>query len=323
MDRTQIGLYFAKDPVDQPWQTIVIQGLKGIQKIPAGSADFVTAGHVFLQTDTVIHSVIPHMHLLGKSVTVTMTPPGGKPVVLVDIPAWDYRWQETYWFKEPIHAKVGTKLEIKAHFDNSEGNPNNPSKPPKLVKYGEQTTDEMLFAFFGATSEAKPSQRIVFNAFPPEGSGEPPIKGKLTPQLEGLLGTWDTSTELKMLGRNLNFKGKEVSSKVFGGNFVRSQASTDGNRDTFLFVYSFDEAIGQYHMWMYDPMGMESEWTGSFDEKTRTIEWTAHLEDGVKGTMHWRFAEGGGYKWDLVILSDGKPFVEVSGDRTKKKVEQK
>jgi hypothetical protein len=74
---------------------------------------------------------------------------------------------------------------------------------------------------------------------------------------------------------------------------------------------------------MYDPMGMESEWTGSFDEKTRTIEWTAHLEDGVKGTMHWRFAEGGGYKWDLVILSDGKPFVEVSGDRTKKKVEQK
>ncbi len=32
-------------------------------------------------------------------------------------------------------------------YDNSEGNPHNPSHPPKAVKFGEQTTDEMGFAF--------------------------------------------------------------------------------------------------------------------------------------------------------------------------------
>ncbi len=33
------------------------------------------------------------------------------------------------------------------YVDNSEGNPHNPSHPPKAVKFGEQTTDEMGFAF--------------------------------------------------------------------------------------------------------------------------------------------------------------------------------
>ncbi|HSQ55412.1 MAG TPA: redoxin family protein, partial [Gemmata sp.] len=107
-DRTQVALYFAKEPVDQPWQTIIINGLKQWQKIPAGKTDFATSGTLYLHTDAVLHSVLPHMHLLGKSVTVTMTPPGGKPVDLIDIPQWDYRWQETYWFKEPIVAKAGT-----------------------------------------------------------------------------------------------------------------------------------------------------------------------------------------------------------------------
>ena len=96
-----------------------------------------------------LHNVLPHMHLLGKRTKMTMTPPGGEPVVLVDIPVWDYNWQETYWFKEPIHAKAGTKLEIEAVFDNSSANPNNPSNPPKDVRVGEQTTDEMLFGFLG------------------------------------------------------------------------------------------------------------------------------------------------------------------------------
>jgi len=39
-------------------------------------------------------------------------------------------------------------------FDNSAKNPNNPA-PAKLVTYGEATTDEMLFGFFGAVPVGK------------------------------------------------------------------------------------------------------------------------------------------------------------------------
>jgi len=167
-DRTQIGLYFARKPVEKPWQSIVVSGLGAFQRIPAGESRFVTKGAAYLHSDAVLHSVLPHMHLLGKSVRMTMTPPGGATQVLVDIPNWDYNWQETYWFKEPIAAPAGTKLEIEAVFDNSAGNPNNPSNPPKDVYRGEQTTNEMLFGFIGATSDSKLSKRVIWRPTPPK-----------------------------------------------------------------------------------------------------------------------------------------------------------
>jgi hypothetical protein len=166
-DRTQVGLYFAKKPVKQPWQTIVASGLGAFGVIPPGDANYVAKGAVTLQNDAVLHSVLPHMHLLGKSVKVTITPPDGQPQLLVDIPAWDYNWQETYWFKEPIRAVAGTKLEIEAVYDNSTANPNNPNAPPKPVRRGEQTDNEMLFAFIGATSTTQPWERVRFRAAAP------------------------------------------------------------------------------------------------------------------------------------------------------------
>ena len=112
-----------------------------------------------------MYSAMPHMHLIGKSVVVSMTPPGGKKTTLVGIDAWDYNWQETYWFKEPLKLKAGTKLEIEAVFDNSSKNPNNPRNPPGLVLFGEQTTNEMLFGFFGVTTED--NRRVRLGANPP------------------------------------------------------------------------------------------------------------------------------------------------------------
>ena len=40
-----------------------------------------------------------------------------------------------------------------AHFDNSEKNPKNPSKPPVEVRWGEQTTDEMCIGFLQLTRD--------------------------------------------------------------------------------------------------------------------------------------------------------------------------
>lgn len=150
-DRLKVGLYFAKGPVEKVWQSLSVQGMFPLQTIPAGAADYRLKGGRTLTSDAVIHSVMPHMHLLGKSVKVTMTPPGGTPVTLVDIPEWDYAWQETYWLKEPVTAKAGSRVEIEAVYDNSSSNPNNPSHPPVTVFHGEQTTNEMLFGFVGVT----------------------------------------------------------------------------------------------------------------------------------------------------------------------------
>jgi mono/diheme cytochrome c family protein len=159
-DQLKIGLYFAKEPVKKAWQTLTIRGMGPLTRIPAGEAEYHSQGSIRIKQDATVYSVMPHMHLLGKTVKVTMTPPDGQPTTLVEIPEWDYNWQETYWLKTPIHAKAGTRFTIEAVYDNSSANPNNPSNPPKDVKVGEQTTNEMLFGFIGVTPVGEGRVRV-------------------------------------------------------------------------------------------------------------------------------------------------------------------
>jgi peroxiredoxin len=155
-DRPSIGLYFARKPVQRRFQGLVVAGGQGRLRffaIPAGKDHVAVHGRTWVDQDCTLYSVMPHMHLIGREVKVTMTPPGGPPRTLVAITDWDYNWQETYFFKEPIAVKTGTRFDIEAVYDNSTGNPNNPNQPPRLVTFGQQTTDEMLFGFLGATSD--------------------------------------------------------------------------------------------------------------------------------------------------------------------------
>ena len=49
-----------------------------------------------------------------------------------------------------------TVLDLVATFDNSVANPRNPNQPPRLVHWGEKTTDEMCLVFLGVTLPDNP-----------------------------------------------------------------------------------------------------------------------------------------------------------------------
>ena len=99
-----------------------------------------------------IWAVTPHMHLLGRQIRVEMTRAGTTTSeCLVNIPDWDFNWQGTYLYSKPIEIAGGTKLKLTCNFDNSPDNPYNPNTPPKAVRWGEGTTDEMALAFIGYT----------------------------------------------------------------------------------------------------------------------------------------------------------------------------
>jgi peroxiredoxin len=157
-DRTAIGLYFAKKPVARRMQGLVIPGR--FIYIPAGEAHYRVKGAIEVERDCTLYSVMPHMHMLGREIKVTLTPPEGAPFTLVAINDWNYNWQETYLLKEPIEVKAGTKFSVEAFYDNTDKNPSNPFNPPRRVFFGEQTDNEMCFVFLGATSD-KPG-RIPF-----------------------------------------------------------------------------------------------------------------------------------------------------------------
>jgi tetratricopeptide (TPR) repeat protein len=69
--------------------------------------------------------------------------PDGKRKDLILIKDWDFNWQGDYRYASPISLPRGTTLVMRWTYDNSEANPRNPNHPPKLVRYGPQTTDEM------------------------------------------------------------------------------------------------------------------------------------------------------------------------------------
>lgn len=163
-DRLKVGLYFAEKPVEKVWQSVAvgprpknIRQRLGLEpaafQIPAGTPDHKVKASAWLQSDATVHAVMPHMHLIGRQIKVTMTPPGGDTVTLVEIPDWDYNWQETYWFKAPLKAPAGTRIDVEAVYDNSLANPNNPFNPPRKITFGEQTTNEMMFGFVSVTPD--------------------------------------------------------------------------------------------------------------------------------------------------------------------------
>lgn len=321
-DRTRVGLYFAKEPVTQPWQTVIVAGLKPWDKIPAGKTKHAARGAVYLHTDAVLHNVLPHMHLLGKAVTVTLTPPGGRSVVLVDIPAWDFRWQETYWLREPIAAKAGTKIEIAATFDNSAANPNNPTRPPKDVYVGEQTTDEMLYAFLGATSTKTPHEVVRFRPTPPGAAEADAIEGELTPVLERRLGTWDTRTVVSpslTVPKEVKIDGSETVERVQGGRFLRGSAKTVGDNGELTTLVTYDRAAKTYRLWLHDTLGLSFDATGTWDEKAQAITWTGSPADGVKGVSHWKFVGADVLEWDFVVTTPAGKLLDMRGTMTRKK----
>src|SRR5262249_13795551 len=68
---------------------------------------------------------------------------------------WDFNWQYSYFFEKPLDVPKGSTLNVVGHYDNTSGNPHNPNKPPKLVTWGEATTDEMCAGFLAVTKKGQ------------------------------------------------------------------------------------------------------------------------------------------------------------------------
>ena len=161
-DRTKVGLYFAKGPVDQRARLFP---LASRINIPAGEADYRVTSSMPVPADVTLRSVMPHMHLLGREMKVFATLPDGTELPLVHVPEWDFNWQNSYAFAEPVKLPRGSKVTLEARYDNSAANPRNPNSPPKAVRWGEQTTDEMCLAYLNFTvdSESPTQGRVAPN----------------------------------------------------------------------------------------------------------------------------------------------------------------
>jgi len=144
-DQSEIGIIWAKRP---PKHEVITESVANLKVcIPPGAADFPQEATYTFGQDGRLLSLLPHLHLRGKSFKYVLVLTDGTEEVLLDVPHYDFNWQTAYRFKDPKAVKKGTVLRAFVRFDNSKDNPFNPD-PNKEVRWGPQTWDEMLVGYF-------------------------------------------------------------------------------------------------------------------------------------------------------------------------------
>ncbi|MFM7073237.1 MAG: redoxin domain-containing protein [Planctomycetota bacterium] len=163
-DRTRIGLYFSQTPPERAvrMMPVMLPGgpLSGL-RIPANEPRYRRDAEMVSPAEIDALAVTPHMHLLGREISLEAFLPDGTSRKMVKVDRWDFNWQETYRFVEPVRLPKGTRLRMELAWDNSADNPANPHRPPRDVRWGEQTTEEMGMVFVEAASTKRatdPSQ---------------------------------------------------------------------------------------------------------------------------------------------------------------------
>lgn len=149
VDRSKLGLIFAKGPVEHEAHTQAIVNNDFTRHefpIPAGDPNFEITASWTARKDVFLLAFMPHMHLRGKDFRYTIVPKGGEPEVALSVPAYDFGWQSYYYLSKPRLLKTGTRIDCVAHYDNSSGNPANPD-PKKSVYWGDQTFEEMMIGY--------------------------------------------------------------------------------------------------------------------------------------------------------------------------------
>ena len=106
-----------------------------------------------IATPTTIHVAAGHMHLLGAAIRLELNPGTPRAKVLLDIPRWDFHWQNAYRLVRPVAAEPGDVVRVTCRHDvrkRAHGEQGIP-KTPRYVLWGEGTTDEMCLGILQVT----------------------------------------------------------------------------------------------------------------------------------------------------------------------------
>lgn len=145
VDQTRIGFVFSKEPPTE--RVVTLASADSKFEIPPGDPNFEVRSTITLREDAKLVTLLPHMHLRGKSFEMRAVYPTGETEVLLNVPRYDFNWQLIYRPAGEKHLPKGTKIECTARFDNSANNRNNPD-PSATVRFGEQSWEEMMIGFF-------------------------------------------------------------------------------------------------------------------------------------------------------------------------------
>lgn len=154
-EKTTVGLYFAKKKPERSlvmFQAPPFFGIMSGINIPADEKQYKLKGKFKTPVDIELVLVSGHAHYICESMKAVATLPDGGKQSLLYIPRWDFNWQGNYIYQDPVKLPKDTVIDVEIIYNNSAENPANPNNPPKRIRWGEQSTDEMGSISFGAVA---------------------------------------------------------------------------------------------------------------------------------------------------------------------------
>jgi hypothetical protein len=134
--------------------------------IPPGVSNYAVEESYTLPVTVSLLRVSTHAHYLGKEMQGYAILPDGEKKWLIWIKNWDFNWQGDYEYAHPQVLPAGTRLVMHYTYDNSTTNIRNPNNPPRRVRFGLQTTDEMGELWFQSlTRSAGDRERLASNYY--------------------------------------------------------------------------------------------------------------------------------------------------------------
>ena len=144
VDKSKIGFYFypkGEEP-ERIMRHFVIAN--NFIEIPPGDDNHKEVAYATFPKAATLHSVFLHTHYRGRAGSLEMLKPDGTREMLISLPRYDFNWQRTYAFSEPVKVPAGAKIIATYWYDNSVRNPANPD-PKQTIVWGPQSWEEMHY----------------------------------------------------------------------------------------------------------------------------------------------------------------------------------
>jgi hypothetical protein len=148
-DRTRLALRFTSKPPTEEVRSLSVSNAEFV--IPAGEPNHRLTVRASFDEAVRLVSITPHAHRRGKSFEYRLAYEDGRTETILTVPRYNWLWEVSYRFAEPIVVPPGAALEIAASYDNSSANKANPDPKSEVRSGWDPATREMMFNYITFT----------------------------------------------------------------------------------------------------------------------------------------------------------------------------
>ena len=143
-----------------------------IPPIPANGQNYELIGLTAYRSPITIYQLQPHAHVRAVDFRYAAIYPDGHEQVILTVPHYSYHFQLEYALATPLALPAGSKIIVRAHYDNSTNNDhlrdlgaNDAARrcgPENVAFFGRQNQswDEMFTPFIQYSADERPAERL-------------------------------------------------------------------------------------------------------------------------------------------------------------------